>query len=496
MTSSESSQKRIGKVFSDLTEEISSFDIFYQLTHMSATAAAGISRDRIFTLAKELPIPPAQYFSEITDLVANLRYSYPDACRMVGQGVKSEDLKTFLLRLSDALRSGEPLAPFLAREAQVQGENYGNEYERDLESLKKWNDGYTAVTVSVSLIVIINMVSSMIYDLGTTTMVGMVMTAAVIGFVVAWVVSRASPQETKHGSLAKGCKEQRLTLKLLRICFPIAAIASLALILFGVDWGWIMIVASVLMAPIGIASMIAEGKITKKDKESSAFFRSLGGTATSRGTTLGDALENMKIDSFPTLEPDIRRLSLRLNALGNPELCWRMFATETGSKLIKQATDIFYGAIDLGGDPEKAGLLSSLFTMRTSMLRAKREGVAATFTWLLVVMHTVLASLMVFLLEIIRQFTLLLQESMASLEEGGEAMTSMGMDMRIFGTPRIPFLETITIGMVLVLALTNAFAIVASEGSHLLKMFFYLSVLMLLSGIGFLIVPSAVNLVM
>jgi flagellar protein FlaJ len=496
MTSSKSSQKRTNKVFSDLTKEISSFDIFYQLTYMSATSAAGISRDRVFALARELPIPPAQYFSDINDLVANLRYSYPDACRMVGQRVKSEEMKTFLLRLSDALRSGEPLIPFLGREAQVQGENYSNEYERDLESLKKWNDGYTAVTVSVALIVIINMVSSMIYDLGTTTMMGMVVTAALIGLAVAWVLSRAAPQETKHGPLAEGCKEQRLALKLFRIFFPIAGVASFALWLFGVGWGWIMIVASFLLAPIGIASLLADNKITREDKESSAFFRSLGGTTSSRGTTLGDALTNMKIDSFPTLEPDIKTLSLRLNAIGNPELCWGLFGTETGSRLINQATNIFYGTINLGGDPEKAGLLASLFTMRTAMLRAKRTGVAATFTWLLLVMHAVLASLMVFLLEIIRQFTIVLEDAMASIDQGEQAMGAIGMDMVFFGTPRIPFLEGITIGMVFILALTNAFAIVASEGSHLLKIFLYMSILLVVSGVGFLIVPSAVYLVM
>lgn len=496
MTSSKSSQKRTGKAFSDLKGEVSGFDIFYQLTYMSATAAAGISRDRVFALARQLPVSTAQYFSEINDLAENMRYSYPNACRMVGERVKSEVVRAFLLRLSDALRSGEPLAAFLAQESQVQGENYSNEYERNLESLKKWNDGYTSITVSVALIVIVNIVSTMIYDLGTTTMIGMAVIAAMAGFIVAWILYRAAPQETKHGPLAEGDKEQRLSLKLLRILAPVAGVTSLALVPLGVSWGWIMIVASFLLAPIGIVSSLADRKITKKDKEISAFFRSLGGTATSRGTTLTDALTNIELSSFPTLEPDIRRLSLRLNAIGNPDLCWRMFRIETGSKLINQTTDVFYEAIRLGGDPERSGILSSLFSMRTAMLRAKREGVAATFTWLLIVMHAVLVALMVFLLEIIHQFALLLEEAMGPSEQGGVAMQSLTMNMFTFGTPQIQFLEQITIGIVLALAFTNAFAAVASEGSLLLKIFFYLSILLFLSGVSFLIVPSAVHLVM
>jgi archaellum biogenesis protein FlaJ (TadC family) len=50
--------------------------------------------------------------------------------------------------------------------------------------------------------------------------------------------------------------------------------------------------------------------------------------------------------------------------------------------------------------------------------------------------------------------------------------------------------------MIVMLALINAFAIVASEGSHLLKMNLYLSVLLLISGILLLIGPSLVKLVM
>jgi len=258
MKSSASLQKRIARAFS---ERITSFDLFYQLTHMSATSAAGVSRDRVFLLARELPCPSARYFRDIHLLVDNMRYNYPDACRMIGENVSGEETKNFLLRLSDALRSGEPLAPFLAREANVQGKNYSNEYERNLESLKKWNDGYTAVIVSVALVVIINMVSTMIYNLGTATMLMMVMTAG-----VAWVISRSAPQEVKNMPLKEGSKEQRLARRLFQILAPVTVVAILSLLLLGVDAGWIMILVSPLMAPIGIVSLMAESKVDKKDK--------------------------------------------------------------------------------------------------------------------------------------------------------------------------------------------------------------------------------------
>ncbi len=492
MKSSESLQKRIAKAFS---EGPTSFDLFYQLTYMAATAAAGISRNKLFQLARELPNPAAQYFRQINELAENLRLNYPDACRQVGESVDSENVKNFLLRFSDALRSGEPLAPYLAREAEIQGEEYSNEYERSLESIKRWDDGYTAVTVSVALIVIINIVSTMIYDLGTTTMMAMVMTAAVSGFGVAWVISRSAPPGVKNVSLAEGSREQRLARRLFQILAPLTVVASLALMMLGIDEGWIMILASLLLAPIGVVSSVAESKTGKKSGEISAFLRSVGGTATSRGTTLKEALSHIKIDSYPTLEPDINKLRLRLNAFGKPELCWQMFGVETGGKLIDQTIDIFLEAVNLGGDPEQLGVLSSEFTMKTVRLRAKLAGVSAAFVWLTIVMHGMLAALMIFLLEIMEEFAGMLDEAMAGIPQSEMGMAGMTTNMFTFGTPRIAFLEKMTLGMVILLVLINAFAMVSSEGAHMIKIFLYISILLLLSGVSVLIVPSLVHLI-
>src|SRR5919199_1555487 len=110
--SSRFSQKRSVKNY---FEEISSFDLFYLLTYMSSVAAAGVSRARTFQLARGLPTPPARFFKNIHEVAENLRYNYPDAVRIVGEEAKQEDTRSFLLRLSDALRSGEPLPGFLMR---------------------------------------------------------------------------------------------------------------------------------------------------------------------------------------------------------------------------------------------------------------------------------------------------------------------------------------------------------------------------------------------
>ncbi len=493
MTSSKSSPKRSVKSY---FEEISSFDLFYQLIYMSATSAAGISRAKTFELARDLPSPPARYFKSIHEVAEQLRYNYPDAVRLVGEQVKAEDIKTFLLRLSDALRSGEPLPGFLAREAEVQGEHYSNSYARGLESLKKWSDAYSAVTVSAALIVIINMVSTMIYNVGPVVMMMMLFVAVGAAFGVAWVIFRSAPED-KFVPLGRGSPDQRLSRRLFLTLTPLMVVVCLGLWFMGVDKGWVLIAAGLFMLPIGFVSSRSDKQINQRDGEIAFFLRSLGGTATSRGTTLADALASMRIDSFPALQPVIRMLILRLKSFGSPRLCWQTFGIESGSRLADQATGIFYEAVNLGGDPERAGKLTGLFAMKTALLRAQRRGVASTFGYLVIVMHAVLAGLMIFLLGILGQFAVKLNEAMVGSGGPDQAMGALGLgNMFSFNTPQIEFLSTITAAMIILMALINAFAIVASEGSHLIKMTTYLSVLFFLSGLCFLIAPSFVHMVM
>jgi len=131
------------------------------------------------------------------------------------------------------------------------------------------------------------------------------------------------------------------------------------------------------------------------------------------------------------------------------------------------------------------------------MLREKRRAVAATFSWLILILHVVMAGLTVFLLGILNQFAVQLNEAMSALGEGSDAMGAMGLkNMFSFNQPQLDFLAVITVGMIVLLALVNSFAIVAAEGSHLIKMTFYLSILLFASGILLLIGPSLVHLVM
>jgi flagellar protein FlaJ len=211
----------------------------------------------------------------------------------------------------------------------------------------------------------------------------------------------------------------------------------------------------------------------------------------STGTTITEALTRIDLSSFPTLETDLKRLRSRLIAAVDPELCWRKFGLETGSKLIGETTTIFNDAIRLGGDPDTVAFLSAGFSTKTILLRAKRQVVSSTFSWLTIVMHGTIATLLIIILEIIRNFVDLIDIAASALGEGAAQAATLALPT--FNAPQIAFFEWITIIMVILLAVINAYAIIATDGGHKYKGIFYLSILLFLPGISFIVVPPIVE---
>lgn len=490
MNSSISLPKRENKVS---FKAVPPFAMFYQLTFMSAMASAGITRSKTFELAAQSNSIAAEYFTAINTLVKELRYDYPEACRRVGIQSKSENMKSFLLRMSDTLRSGEPLADFLAREAEVQAKDYENEYERNLESLKQWSNAFSSLIISVALIVIIQVISSMISVLNIQMMLGLVFSGLMMSLFGAWIIWRSAPQETMIVSPSQGSMEQQRARKLFRSITPIG-VASIAVFnLLKVPLGWVLVFVAFLLLPVGIVSLLSDKKTTKKDVEFSTFLRSLGGMATSSGTTLKQALAKVDLSSFPALESDIDRLGTRLQALVDPEICWHSFGLESGSKLISEVVDVFYGAIKIGGDPERVGYLCSLFAAKTTQLRAKRRLSSGTFAGLTTVMQAVVATLMVFVFSIVDRFASLVAELMPKGKAALEGQQSLNIGMANFSAADLRFLAMVTGAMVVSLAFVSAIAIILSDGGYKLKVTFYLALTIFISGISLLVVPPIVG---
>ncbi|MDX2137649.1 MAG: type II secretion system F family protein [Chloroflexota bacterium] len=490
MISSKSSPKRDAKAS---YKPVTPFDMFYQLTYMSAMSSAGISRSKTFEIAAQSKSSAAPYFKAVNTLVNEFRYDYPDACRIIGQKGASENIRTFLLRLSDALRSGEPLGDFLTREADVQGEDYKNAYERSLENLKQWTNAFSSITISVGLIIIIQMITSMIYSSSVSMMAVLVFSGAAMAGFGAWIIYRSAPREVMNVAPSKGSREQRRALRLFRMIVPVSILGVAVLLIVTGNVGLALIIAAACLLPVGVASLVSDRITTRKDVEFSTFLRSTGSMATSSGTTLKQALTKIDLDSFPTLGSDIERLGKRLQARIAPQVCWHNFGVESGSRLISDMVDIFYGAVNIGGDPERVGYICSLFSAKVTQLRAKRRLVAGTFSGLTTVMQIMVAMLMIFVLSVVNNFAVMV--ATLAPEETDTAMQSgpqMSLGLAEFSQDELAFLGVITVLMVTAISVASSAAVMFCDGGLKLKVFLYLALTIFISGLSFLIVPGMV----
>ena len=469
-------------------QEFSSFDLFYQATYMSAVAAAGVSRREIFDLVSRLPCASSHYFRKVHLLANGLGYDYATACRMVGESAKEQAMKSLLLRVATALSSGEMTPAYLAREAQIQAETYGNEYERDVESMAKWTDAYAALTVSVTLVIVINLISTMIHEMSSATIFATALGALLMGSSGAWIVARSSPKELMALPPPAGSKPHLLSGKLLVILLCLALVVSMVLgVWLRMNLGVVFLAASALMFPIGFTSMLGDRQLVKKEEEVSSFLRTLGGTATTLQTTLTEATTRLDLRSFMALRPDINLLRMRLMAFVDFGVCWKQFIAEAGSRMIGQAAGIFYDSTNMGGDPEREGFVCSLFATKIYMLRAKREAASATFVWLSVVMHMVVVALIVFIMEIVVAF----QNLLSSL--GVSAMAGqLPLPMFAFGESQIGPLYLMIRITALVLSLNTALAIKSAAGGHRNSFFGYFAILLAIAGVSLAFGPRVV----
>ena len=467
-----------------------SFDLFYQLAYMSSIAAAGIPRSQIFEFASQLPCTSAHYFEDIHTLAKQMRYDYAVASRLVGESADNDVVKSLLLRLASSLGSGEAEADFLAQEAKIQAESFQNEYERDVESLRKWTEGYASLIVSAALIVMVAAVSMLIYPVAksfTIIIVGVTICVAAMG---SWMIFRVAPKEVRVHNPAWYCTSYERTRRLARILLPAAAIGFIVVLVAGMGIGWALIISSALMFPVGVAGMLFDKTVKKKDADISIFLRSLGNVASAIGLTVSTALSRLDLRSTANLAADVTRLSARLDSRLQPDICWQRFSLETGSETVYRSVKMFNDANRLGGDPEEVGFRSSIVATMLDFLRAKRSQVSASFGYLAIAMHIAIVGLLSFVVQVLLMFGEVLEnvytESVVEAQE-------MASNMFTFSFEGIEFLQAVVLPCIIVLSLTTAFAAAAADGGNKYKFFSFLALTLGSSGAVMVLVPVAAD---
>ena len=468
----------------------STFDLLYQLSYMSVIASAGVPRKHIFESCSQLDCSSSAYFRKVELTCNRLGYDYARSCRIVGESVDQEEIRGLLLRFSSSLVSGEPEAEFLAREAEAHAKTYENEYGRKLEALRKWTDAYVSLILSSVLVVIIGLVSTMIWSIGTGFILGLVAVCLGTTTVGVWLIYLMSPREATVLHWA-GSGKLRLV-RLLKVLVPIAVVVCIILLIIGASPGWILLIGAALIFPVGFIAMSTDKKVTKKDVEVGPFLRSLGGICSAIGTTVKEAVGRLDFNSINTLRPEVIRLHTRLVAGIRAKLCWQRFIDETGSELANRSMTMFYDAIELGGEPEQAGYHTSLFSTKIALLRAQRKTVTSPFRWLSITMHAAVVMLLVFITEVVAIFGGMIATAQQSMhgETSGDLSSPAVSAFGGFNFVGLEFMHVMVLPLVLVFTVANALAPTIADGGSRWKFLYDLGITAGISGVGLIFIPG------
>lgn len=183
------------------------------------------------------------------------------------------------------------------------------------------------------------------------------------------------------------------------------------------------LLSGVVLLPAGYYAWKDDNNVIKVDADLPTFVRSVGNVAGSTGVTLTEAMNRSDRRSMGSLEPHLNDLHTRLTARLPTKECWEKFREETGSELASRATTMLVDGSELGGRADLVGQICSDFTQNVTQLRAKRQLTSSTFSFLTVPMHGTMVFILVFVLEIIRNFNGKLAE--ASTESAGQEVGTL-----------------------------------------------------------------------
>ena len=457
------------------------FDLFMQLIYMASLATAKVTRDILFASAAQLKLSSTPYFRDVQTLASRLSIDYARACQMIADRTKTPEVSGLLLRMSGSLAAGEEESEFLTREAEVLAEQYAEKYERDVEALKKWTDAYAALIVSVGLIVVVSIISMMIYQVSTSFLVIVALTAISATGIGSWIIYITAPKEAFTRLSGLSSPLQRRAMFLFKVLFPALAAVAALVMLIG-SFGMALLILGAALLPAGFLMNRDAKKMAKRDQDMAVMVRLLGAVTSAIGTTATEALGKIERRSMPGLEAEIEKLEIRLKAGLKTELCWARFVADNGTELIDRTVKIFTDSVNAGGEPGEIGEKAAFFAQRATLLREKRSLVAATFGYLVPPLHGSIVGLLVFIVTVLGLFSSTLAEQAPDTAGNAAAAAVPSLGLSTFTNLDTGFLNLLVTVTVVAMTIANGFVMGVVGGGHWLKLTYNFGMIAVISG--------------
>jgi flagellar protein FlaJ len=481
-------------------------DILFMITYMASITTAHVTRPEIFAYtAMRQEYVTSHYIERVEFFVKRWNYSYSEALRMMAERVKNPMLRSLLNRYANSTDSGVPDEDFLLLELSTVRSVYRNTFEQGIEMLKKWGDAYIAMMLSATIVGIIIMVSVAIYapDEIDSTLNASYMILLMIAAMGVTTMYRAIPGDSKtHGMPGGGSHEQGMIRRMERVILPITAVTTLLLVLAGINFGLIILLIALLVAPMGIIAMKDDMNIVARDEDFSVFIRGLGSIMGGKGLTTVYALGEVDRKSLEVLGPFIDSVYSKLNLGLDDAAVWERFLRESGSNLICKFLNIFRDSVALGGAPAEIGKIVSSSMLEMVLLRQKREMLSTGFIVLLIPMHMAMVAIFMFLFQILISMAHAITSVMESFAETSAAMSSstgtvgsgMMASVGIFTNFPEAKMSTYVVTVLMMITISNVLAGKIVKGGDRSMYYFFTSVLFGLTGIIYIVTPFIVDL--
>ena len=452
-----------------------------------------------------------QACSTLPEGVKTAGFEYGEAFKIVANKAKASVISSLFLRFSAALSSGESEKDFIIQEADIAMERYKNDYERSVENLRKWTDAYSAILVSVTLVMVVCLISTLIASMNELFIAMMALSVSSVTAIGLYLIVKVAPLEKKNYTGQKEiAKDEEYAKRFLMFFAPIGCgLALITGLIFNLLVGWSVAFGAFGLAllPLGIVAMREDKKIRDLDSQLHTFLRSIGNIAGATGSNLTQTLRDIDTRAMGFLGAYIRRLRLRLEANLSSELSWERFRQETGSELINRTTHMLVDGAERGGRADDVGNICANYALGVSQLREKRQMVASTFAFLTVPMHATMVFILIFVMEILTKFNdklseisetglIELNDSMSvpsgldmppgvAITSGGDLAAGLGM----FSAQNLALTSWIIVLIIVMLTFANGLAPKFAAGGSNRKIAFTMSLTCLVSGFVMAVVP-------
>jgi len=460
-------------------------ELYFVITYMFGVATSFSSLEDMFGYVARSEFKHcAQIFERIKVLARRWHIGFIRSIEVTARSVKSKLLQDFLERFSQMLKTGDPYDRFLVMEHEAYVAGFEAEYDRCLKSVENLSNAYSAIVTSVVFITITITLTQALMSFGESKDVMMYFVLAIVATVFASVFALHAVAPIDRFAYVNRELNIPKEFRRLNVILPAALTCSLAAVILSVSLKlgpeWTVTMSFAPLMAVGVLTKRADDAILRRENAFPTFIRTLGSTAAITGYSTCRSLKLLLVRDFGILSAPVRNLYAKLAIGAEQGLCWRNLASQCGSEMIRIFSGIYSATTFLGGDPAEIGKMISRNMIRMIVMRAKRIQIANGIKSMIYPLHTIQCTLLAF---------------MTSLLNILIRMVSVGsMYMDVFKSSLSPAsVGSLFFFVSVVMAFANALAIRTVDIGSRYKWLYYLSILMVITGVTWIGATYAVK---